>query len=98
LLRTRAIGRSFHVSNTPQRGVFSDGSGSRRAGARSVGETLTTLNTGQLRSARRRMRLPHAYSWRSAAFQFFAGRVYTPGTALPEEMAALHKAMHIQRV
>jgi hypothetical protein len=44
------------------------------------------------------MRLPHAYSWRSAAFQFFAGRVYTPGTALPEEMAALHKAMHIQRV
>jgi hypothetical protein len=25
-------------------------------------------------------------------FPFFAGRVYTPETALPEEMAALHKA------
>ena len=31
-------------------------------------------------------------------FPFFAGRVYTPETALPEEMAALHKALHIQRV
>jgi hypothetical protein len=30
--------------------------------------------------------------------QFFAGRVYMPGTALPEEMEALHKALHIQRV
>jgi predicted TIM-barrel fold metal-dependent hydrolase len=33
-----------------------------------------------------------------AKFPFFAGRVYTPETALPEEMAALHKALHIQRV
>ena len=33
-----------------------------------------------------------------ARFPFFAGRTYTPETALPEEMAALHKALHIQRV
>src|SRR5512136_3304951 len=33
-----------------------------------------------------------------AKFPFFAGRVYTPEVALPEEMAALHKALHIQRV
>jgi predicted TIM-barrel fold metal-dependent hydrolase len=31
-------------------------------------------------------------------FPFFAGRVYTPETALPEEMAALHRALHIKRV
>src|ERR1700690_259607 len=31
-------------------------------------------------------------------FPFFAGRVYTPEMALPEEMAALHKALRIQRV
>jgi predicted TIM-barrel fold metal-dependent hydrolase len=31
-------------------------------------------------------------------FPFFSGRVYTPETALPEEMAALHKALHLQRV
>ena len=31
-------------------------------------------------------------------FPFFAGRVYTPEIALPEEMAALHKTLHIQRV
>lgn len=31
-------------------------------------------------------------------FPFFSGRVYTPEMALPEEMAALHKALHIQRV
>jgi len=31
-------------------------------------------------------------------FPFFAGRVYTPGPASPEEMAALHKALHIARV
>jgi len=33
-----------------------------------------------------------------AKFPFFAGRVYTPETALPEELAALHKALGIQRV
>ncbi len=33
-----------------------------------------------------------------AKFPFFAGRVYTPETALPEEMAALHKALRMQRV
>ncbi len=31
-------------------------------------------------------------------FPFFSGRVYTPEVALPDEMAALHKALHIQRV
>ena len=31
-------------------------------------------------------------------FPFFPGRVYTPEMALPEEMASLHKALHIQRV
>jgi predicted TIM-barrel fold metal-dependent hydrolase len=31
-------------------------------------------------------------------FPFFSGRVYTPETALPEEMAALHRALHIKRV
>src|SRR2546422_7155741 len=31
-------------------------------------------------------------------FPFFAGRVYTPETALPEEMAALHRALRMQRV
>ena len=33
-----------------------------------------------------------------AQFPFFAGRGYTPEMALPEEMAKLHKALHIQRV
>src|SRR6266852_6481275 len=33
-----------------------------------------------------------------AKFPFFAGRTYTPEMALPEEMAALHKALYIQRV
>src|SRR5918911_4504872 len=31
-------------------------------------------------------------------FKFYEGRVYTPEMAVPEEMAALHKALHIQRV
>jgi predicted TIM-barrel fold metal-dependent hydrolase len=34
----------------------------------------------------------------SAKFPFFAGRVYTPEPASPEEMTALHKALHIERV
>ena len=33
-----------------------------------------------------------------AKFPFFDGRVYTPEMALPEEMSALHKALHIERV
>jgi predicted TIM-barrel fold metal-dependent hydrolase len=33
-----------------------------------------------------------------AKFPFFAGRVYTPEVASPEEMSALHKALHIERV
>jgi predicted TIM-barrel fold metal-dependent hydrolase len=32
-----------------------------------------------------------------AKFPFFAGRVYTPELASPEEMTALHKALHIER-
>jgi predicted TIM-barrel fold metal-dependent hydrolase len=31
-------------------------------------------------------------------FPLFAGRVYTPETASPEEQAALHRALHIKRV
>ncbi|HUP94566.1 MAG TPA: amidohydrolase family protein [Burkholderiales bacterium] len=31
-------------------------------------------------------------------FPFFEGRVYTPEMAMPDEMAALHKALRIQRV
>ena len=31
-------------------------------------------------------------------FPFYSGRAYTPEMALPEEMAALHEALHIQRV
>ena len=37
----------------------------------------------------------HADSMR---FPWFAGRVYTPELASPEEMKALHKALHMQRV
>ena len=33
-----------------------------------------------------------------AKFPFFAGRVYTPELASPEEMTALHKALRIERV
>jgi predicted TIM-barrel fold metal-dependent hydrolase len=32
------------------------------------------------------------------AFPFFAGRVYTPPPALPEEMAAFHRALRLRRV
>ncbi|WP_291684720.1 amidohydrolase family protein [Bradyrhizobium sp.] len=33
-----------------------------------------------------------------AKFPYFSGRVYTPEPASPEEMSALHKALHIERV
>src|SRR6187399_1499664 len=33
-----------------------------------------------------------------AKYPWFSGRTYTPEMALPEEMTALHKALHIQRV
>jgi|SRR5208282_1716951 len=33
-----------------------------------------------------------------AQFSFFSGRVYTPETASPEEMTALHRALHVNRV
>jgi predicted TIM-barrel fold metal-dependent hydrolase len=34
----------------------------------------------------------------TARFPYFAGRTYTPPAAMPQEMAALHKALGIQRV
>jgi predicted TIM-barrel fold metal-dependent hydrolase len=34
----------------------------------------------------------------AAQFPFFSGRVYTPEMAMPDEMAALHSALRIQRV
>jgi predicted TIM-barrel fold metal-dependent hydrolase len=40
----------------------------------------------------------HTHIHDPTKFPFFAGRVYTPEPASPEEMAALHKALHIQRV
>src|SRR5277367_4566443 len=40
----------------------------------------------------------HTHIHEPEKFPFFAGRVYTPEPASPEEMAALHKALHIQRV
>jgi predicted TIM-barrel fold metal-dependent hydrolase len=33
-----------------------------------------------------------------ARFPFFPGRTFTPETALPKEMSALHRALHIERV
>jgi predicted TIM-barrel fold metal-dependent hydrolase len=33
-----------------------------------------------------------------ATFPFFADRTYTPETALPEEMTALHRRLHMERV
>ena len=33
-----------------------------------------------------------------AKFPFWSGRVYTPEAALPDEMASLHTALHLQRV
>jgi predicted TIM-barrel fold metal-dependent hydrolase len=33
-----------------------------------------------------------------AKFPLWSGRVYTPEPALPDEMAALHRALHLQRV
>src|SRR5487761_2437786 len=33
-----------------------------------------------------------------AKFPFWSGRVYTPEAALPAEMAALHRALHLERV
>jgi predicted TIM-barrel fold metal-dependent hydrolase len=33
-----------------------------------------------------------------AQFPLFSGRVYTPEPSLPDEMAALHRALHIKRV
>src|ERR1700748_236211 len=40
----------------------------------------------------------HTHIHDPAKFPFFAGRVYTPEPASPEEMAALHKTLGIERV
>ncbi len=40
----------------------------------------------------------HTHIHEPDKFPFFAGRVYTPEPASPEEMAALHKALGIERV
>jgi predicted TIM-barrel fold metal-dependent hydrolase len=40
----------------------------------------------------------HTHIHLQEKYPFFAGRVYTPEPATPEEMAALHKALHIDRV
>jgi predicted TIM-barrel fold metal-dependent hydrolase len=41
----------------------------------------------------------HTHIWGDPAkFPLWPGRSYTPETALPEEMAALHRALHIDRV
>jgi predicted TIM-barrel fold metal-dependent hydrolase len=41
----------------------------------------------------------HTHIWGDPAkFPLWPGRTYTPETALPEEMAALHRALHIDRV
>jgi predicted TIM-barrel fold metal-dependent hydrolase len=41
----------------------------------------------------------HTHIWADPAkFPLWAERLYTPETALPEEMAALHRALHIERV
>src|SRR5262245_53045236 len=40
---------------------------------------------------------PHLHG-QPQPFPRFAGRVYTPEMALPAEITALHKALHIQRV
>src|ERR1700693_2817859 len=41
----------------------------------------------------------HTHIWGDPAkFPLWPGRTYTPEMALPEEMAALHRALHIDRV
>jgi predicted TIM-barrel fold metal-dependent hydrolase len=41
----------------------------------------------------------HTHIWADPAkFPLWPGRTYTPETALPEEMTALHRALHIDRV
>ena len=58
----------------------------------------TAIDAGEFRRSRRRMRLPHPHSWRPRKISVCAGRTYTPELASPEEMTALHKALHIDRV
>ena len=62
------------------------------------GESRAAIDAGEFRHSRRRLRLPHPYPPDPAKFPFFAGRVYTPELASPEEMTALHKALHMERV
>src|SRR5437879_1685037 len=41
----------------------------------------------------------HTHIWADPVkFPLWPGRTYTPETALPEEMTALHRALHIDRV
>jgi predicted TIM-barrel fold metal-dependent hydrolase len=40
----------------------------------------------------------HTHIFDPAQFPYWPGRTYTPEAALPEEMAALHRALHIERV
>jgi len=42
--------------------------------------------------------LPHHIHPDPEKFPFFSSRVYTPELASPEEMTALHKALHMERV
>jgi predicted TIM-barrel fold metal-dependent hydrolase len=40
----------------------------------------------------------HTHIFDPAQFPFIAGRTYTPEPATPQDMATLHKAMHVKRV
>ena len=60
---------------------------------------IAAVDPGQFRRARRMPCDCHTHIHGDPAkFPFFAGRVYTPEPASPEEMTALHKALHIERV
>ena len=82
---TRSIGRS-------------DGHRSPHAHPHGPCQGVPVGHAGGLRGAGRRLRLPYPLYGDPEKFPFFSGRVYTPEIALPEEMASLHKALHIQRV
>ena len=66
--------------------------GSPHAPRIGIGERLAAGDGGEFRRAFRRVRLPYPHFGDPEKFPFFAGRVYTPEQASPEEMAALHKA------
>ena len=69
---------------------YRDGScHARRTG---IGEGLAAGDGAEFRRPFRRVRLPYPH------FRRFAGRVYTPEQASPEEMTALHRSLRIERV